>query len=116
MSNFYVIGIIDHNDAIHYEKIFYDDKDYKDHSTFWPLKNKRWRFEISDWNLTTSVLSADGFSEIEKNNIIDLMRRKFTPPDWFIRGEIWEKHGFPRTGKKYDVYWKELEEKGLTNC
>lgn len=107
---YFIIGIIDNYGAIHYQAIESSDET---HETFWPGKNKRWRFNIREWDLQKSVLSCADFTAAECEDICALMRRKFTPPDWFLSGEIWEKHGRPHKGKKYAAYQKELKEKGL---
>mgnify|MGYP007100041408 CR=1 FL=1 len=109
-----VIGIIDNYDAIHYRKIASPIDEMHDH--FWPTCMKRWRFFISEWNLSKSILYQDRFTEEEEDKILALMRKICTPPRWVIVGEIWDKHGRPRIGKKRKAYEKELEEKGLSPC
>lgn len=109
-----VIGIIDSYGAIHYKKIKNVSDEY--HETLWPGKNKRWRFDVEDWNLEKSILSCEAFSLEEEDAILALMRKICTPPKWFLRGEIWEKYGRPHKGAKYEKYLRELKKKGLQDC
>lgn len=98
-----IIGIIDAYGAIHHEAIYRDTNKSQFHETYWPdCHHKRWRFIMSDWELTKSILSTDTITPEEADDIETYIRKRYTPPNWLLEGEEWEALGRPREGKAYE--------------
>jgi hypothetical protein len=90
-----VIGYIDSYGAIHHKKIRLGAD--STHESYWPtVKSKRWRFVISDWELSKSVIGEVAITEEEAQDILSLMRKILQPPEWYLWGEVWDKAGRPR--------------------
>lgn len=101
-----VIGIIDSNGAVVYKKI--KEGDEPTHETYWPCRtHKRWRFSVRDWNVVNSVLTAK-LDEAEQDAVLAKMAKVMIPPEWWVRGEAWNKAGRPH-GKKGDAFDKRWE-------
>lgn len=105
----YVIGYIDAYGAIHHQPLTLESEN-KCHSHYWPLNSqKRWRFIISEWQLSNSVLSTDNLTPDEAENVIAFLRKHYTPPVWLIEGEEWEALGRPREGKAYKKHLRKWD-------
>lgn len=98
-----VVGIIDSYGAIHHAPVSMGGEcEFKTHETLWPGKShKRWRFNLRDWQLEKSVLSALDMTEAERDDVVALIRKHYKPPNWLIEGEEWEALGRPREGADY---------------
>lgn len=101
-----VVGIIDAYGALHYRKCKLGDEIAHEH--YWPNQtHKRWRFDVSDWDLEVSVLSAK-LDEAEADAVLAEMEKVLIPPEWFARGKAWDEAGRPH-GKKGDAFDRKWE-------
>jgi hypothetical protein len=103
-----IIGIIDAYGAIHHQPIYHGRPNQSQcHEHYWPdAHHKRWRFIMRDWDLSISVLSKDTITPEEAQDIEAHIRKRYTPPNWFLKGEEWEALGRPREGKAYEKFEK----------
>lgn len=107
---YYVIGYVDAYGAIHHEPICMGEEWSKTHELLWPTQtHKRWRFNLSNWQLENSCLSRENLTEIEALDITALMRKHYNPPLWVIEGDEWEALGRPRSGKAYEEHTRKWE-------
>lgn len=112
-----IIGIIDAYGAIHHHAIYSNSPNTESqfHEHYWPnAHHKRWRFIMSDWDLQKSILSKDTITREEAEDIENYIRKRYTPPLWFLEGEEWEALGRPREGKAYERHqrrWKRIYKK-----
>ncbi len=107
----YVIGVIDSNDALHHHKVL-DGESLPHHSDLWPhVHHKRWRFKVRDWDIDSSVLAENSLNEEDYARIDALMRKILVVPEWVRRGDAWEAAGRPhgRAGAKFDRDWEKAE-------
>jgi hypothetical protein len=105
---FYVIGYIDSYGAIHHKALRLDDP--QEHSHYWPTQtHKTWRFVLSQWQLSNSILSKENLTEAEAEDVIAFVRKHYSPPLWVIEGEEWEALGRPRKGKAYEKHLRKWD-------
>ena len=118
---YYVIGVIDSYGAIHHQSLYLGDQFDKTHESLWPtIAHKRWRFNLSEWQLEKSVLSKETITPEEGEDIIAFIRKRYQPPYWLIEGEEWDAIGRARSGKayekhrrKWDRFWAKNQKKRI---
>jgi hypothetical protein len=103
-----IAGIVDAYGAVHFaeqriggEPVF--------HEELWPNAQKRWTFILSEWEITKSCLSKENLTPEDCEAIGRAIRKKHTPPRWYLWGEFWDKHGRPQHGKKRDSVLKKFQ-------
>ena len=116
---YYVIGVVDSYGAIHHAPLRLGEEWDKTHEILWPtITHKRWRFDLTEWNLEKSILSKENLTEAEAEDIIAFIRKHYKPPFWVIEGEEWEAIGRARSGpayekhrRKWDRFWAKQNQK-----
>lgn len=99
-----VIGVIDSYGAIHHHPICIGGECIT-HETLWPtITHKRWRFQLSEWQLENSVLSKENLTKEEGEIVTDFVGKHYKKPNWVLQGEEWDALGRPRSGKAYDKH------------
>ena len=102
-----IVGVIDSYGAIHSIAVKTGDQAY--HESQWPTAKKRWRFLISEWQLTKSPFSEMDITPEEAEAVIAHVRKKVKPPLWVVEGEEWEAAGRVRSGPKWEALNKKRE-------
>lgn len=106
-----IIGVIDAYGAIHHQAIYHSRPNQSQcHEHYWPeCHHKRWRFILSDWDLSKSALSKEYLTADDARNIESYIRKRYTPPLWYLKSEEWESMGRPRSGKSYEKHEKKWD-------
>jgi len=66
-------------------------------------------FRITAKKWFRRIVSKDSFTPAEMEDIEAYIRKRYTPPNWFIEGEEWEALGRPRSGKAYEEHTKKWD-------
>jgi hypothetical protein len=103
-----LVGVVDAYDAVHFVEVR-DSEDPPYHAKLWPTAQKRWRFYLRQWELDKSVLSTQELTDENCEAIERAIRKKFTPPRWYLWGEFWDQNGRPQHGKERDKLIKKFE-------
>lgn len=103
------LGIVDAYGAVHSHPL-YGFNNEETHCELWPFAQKRWRFVISDWGITKSVLSKENLTEEDCEAIMNHMERKAGKykPRWARQGDAWNAAGRIR-GEAYEKWLAEWE-------
>lgn len=108
-----VLGYVDAYGAVHYHKIFDGDDHAPNHADLWPtVSHNRFRFIVSDWNLT-SFRSNEKFDPEATDAILRKMEKILPVPDWVCWGNFWEAKGRPHgvRGDRVRGQWEKMTPK-----
>lgn len=107
---FWVIGVIDHQGAVHCKAIN-EDTHCIMHSFYWPnTHHKRWRFQVSEWSFHRTLGEPWTMTDEEREAIMRQIEKHAVKPRWVLEGEEWDAAGRPR-GKAQDKFLREFDKR-----